>query len=180
MQDHSPPCAGYFFRRLRRCVAVAGILGGLVSIGCAPRTACTERLAETSVQPCVQVVEEFHADGAIRLRKEVIQSINGESIDHGKYTQWYPDGTREYEAQFIGGKKCGATTRWHSNGRKWIEQSYGDGVIHGISRTWDEQGRLRSEQHFDSGMPCGIWTDWDKEGRIKSQQNFHEATRSPR
>ncbi len=78
--------------------AVAVILGGLLSAGCAQHACCGDPVVEIADQPNVHVVEEFHADGALRLRKEVIRSTDGERVDHGAYVRWYSDGQKEYEA----------------------------------------------------------------------------------
>lgn len=163
-------------------VAIAALAISLwipFSTGCTEQTRRFETEPKSeSPSPEVTVVEEHAEDGSLRLRKEVVRLPSGDVVEHGSYTRYFGDGTIEYEARFVMGKKEGTTTQYHPNGAKWIEQTYHDGLIDGPSRTWDDQGRLRSEQHFKAGLPSGVWTDYHPDGSIKSQQDFSETTTS--
>jgi antitoxin component YwqK of YwqJK toxin-antitoxin module len=118
----------------------------------------------------IERVEEYWPDGGLRLRKEVLRDADGVLVDHGTYTRWYTDGSKEYQATFVHGKKHGVATRWHRNGRVWIEEHYQHGLRHGISTTWDEKGVKRKEESHVDGKPHGTWTVWDGKGRIKTQR----------
>lgn len=146
---------------------IAAVPLGLAA-GCAhgPRpTPATQPMAD------VETVQEHWPDGGLRLRREVLRDADGALVNHGTYTRWYTDGTKEYEVTFAHGKKHGVAKTWHRNGRIWTEEHYRDGLRHGTSTTWDENGVKRKEENHVNGKPQGTWTVWDGKGRIKTQRN---------
>jgi len=114
-----------------------------------------------------ETVEEDWPDGSPRLRKQVRRLPDGNAVDHGEYTRWYPNGQVEYECFFAEGKKHGVTTMWHRNGQVWTKDHHVHGVRHGVFCTWDDTGQLRKEEQYCDGLPCGTWTVWGAGGEVK-------------
>ena len=151
-----------------------------VSLGCL--AGCThgggKRLTEPRINK-VEVVEQYWADGALRLRKEVVKDSDGTFVNHGKYTRWHDNGRMAYKVSFVHGKKDGTATLWHKNGQVWTEEQYVDGQKHGPRYVWDENGTKRKEEHFFEGKPHGTWTVWNDKGRIKSEVHFEHGVPQP-
>lgn len=127
--------------------------------------------AGAAAETPVEVIEEFWEDGTPRIRSEVIRDENGETVFHGTYARWHPNGEREYEVAFDHGRKDGRAVRYHRNGRVWIEERYEMGLKVGTSRTWNEAGELVKEEQFVDGKPHGTWTVW-KKGVVRARSCF--------
>jgi len=142
-------------------------------VGCSnshPATPSTEPAGPT------QVVEEHWPNGRLKVRKELIASSKGGSVDHGTYERWYDNGQKEYEATFVHGQKDGPVTRWHKNGQKWVEEHYVAGQRHGVRSIWNDKGMKAKEEHYLHGKPHGTWMSWNSKGKVRSRQVFDEDT----
>lgn len=150
----------------------------LAAVGCTPGErkppAGTTPEAEKSERK-VQVVEEFWPDGKLRLRQEVLKAPDGALINDGRYTSWFDNGNKEYEATYVDGKLEGVATAWHRNGKRWTEEHYQHGVRHGTRLNWDEKGRLRGEEHYYEGKSDGTWTIWKPDGTVEWQGHFNRG-----
>ena len=135
----------------------------------------------TSQHPAdkTEIIEQRWANGALRLRRQVLSDPDGAPVDHGTCTWWHDNGRKEYEATYVRGRKHGTATRWHKNGQKWIEEHYARGRKQGLRCIWDQSGAKRKEEHYVKGKPHGIWMAWDKNGKIKSRQEFDPPSPRP-
>ena len=127
----------------------------------------------------VDVIEEHWPDGTLRLHREVIRQPDGTVVNHGRYTRWYPNGQKDYEATFVHGGKDGTTYQWHRNGQLWIEERYTDGKRDGLSTTWNQQGAKIKEERYAEGKPHGTWTVWNDKGKLKWQAEFDHGKPVP-
>jgi hypothetical protein len=128
--------------------------------------------------PDHETVEEHWPDGKLRLRKQVLRLEDGTTVDDGSFERWYDDGTMEYTAVFVRGKKEGTTIRYHRNGRIASRQQYHDGERHGLSENWDDQGRKVKEENWADGRPDGTWTIW-KNGEVEWTHDFEHVDPDP-
>jgi len=64
-----------------------------------------------------EIVEQRWPDGTLRERRQVLRLADGSVVGDGPFERWFPDGTKEYEARFVRGRKDGTTIRWHRNGQ---------------------------------------------------------------
>ncbi len=81
------------------------------------------------------------ADGTPKEVVRVRPNGQGGWINDGKFTLYYPDGTRQEEGYYRLGNLHGALTHWHENGRK------------------------KGESHWENGRLIGKWKMWDKNGK---------------
>jgi hypothetical protein len=121
------------------------------------------------------LVEEHWPDGQLRLQKHVLRLDDGGSVDHGTFVRWYDNGTKEYEAVFVLGRKEGTTVRFHRNGQKATRQEYSKGQRHGRSTSWNNAGVKVKEENWAEGKPHGSWTIW-KNGKLKWSQTYNHGT----
>jgi antitoxin component YwqK of YwqJK toxin-antitoxin module len=126
----------------------------------------------------VELIEDSWPNGQLRLRKYVQRQDDGTSVDHGSFERWHDNGEREYEADFIHGKKDGTTRRYHKNGQLSSEQEYANGKRDGHSISWDAAGVKVKEEHWADGQAHGTWTVW-KDGKIKWQNQFEHGKPVP-
>jgi hypothetical protein len=125
-----------------------------------------------------ETVEERWPDGTLRQRKQVLRLEDGTTVDDGPFERWHSDGTMEYKAVFVFGKKEGTTLRYHRNGRIASRQHYQDGRLDGPSVSWDDSGRKVKEENWADGQPHGTWTVW-KDGKIAWTHTFDHGDPDP-
>ena len=114
----------------------------------------------------------------------------------GAYSEWYDNGQKKFEGNFIRGLAAGKQVGWHANGKKgseafftiennnslgtvvkWNEQGikvfqkdlYG-GKLHGKEIVWYENGNIKSEANFKDDVQEGIAIFWHENGQKKSEQ----------
>ena len=135
-------------------------------------------LAGTPLLAQTTLVEEHWPNGQLRLRKHVQIQADGTSVDHGTFQRWHDNGKKEYEANFVLGKKEGTTIRYHRNGRKATQQEYLKGERHGPSASWNEAGVKVKEENWAEGKPHGTWTVW-QDGKIKWRHTYDHGVPAP-
>jgi len=90
-------------------------------------------------------------------------------VENGKWTEWYENGQKKEEAEYLNGKQNGKWTGWYENGQIGYEGEYLNGKINGKWTFWYEDGWIESEGEFLNGKRNNKWTYWYKEylNRIK-------------
>lgn len=163
--------------RVRGCWLILCVVC-MFAVGCNAVSTNDVKIASAagaSSPPGSKMQEEVAEDwpnGKPRLRKRVLHRADGTIADDGMFTRWHENGNKEYEGEFVDGKKNGRHVRYHMNGRMWNESFYVDGKRQGFSRQWDEKGSLMKEESYDQGLPHGTWTTWNSKGKIKWQGRF--------
>ncbi|QJX72095.1 MORN-repeat protein [Faustovirus] len=72
---------------------------------------------------------------------------------HGKYHEYYPDGSKKITTYYVGNQYHGTYTSWWPNGNKQIEAVYTHGKLHGIKYEYRNDGRLRKYGQYVDGLP---------------------------
>ena len=99
----------------------------------------------------------------------------------GKWTGWYENGWIWFENNYkCKGKndcswKDGKSTEWNKNGVMEFEDNYKDGEYDGISTSWYENGQKSSEVNFKKGELDGKLTYWHENGQKVSEENYKDG-----
>jgi len=125
-----------------------------------------------------EIVEQRWPDGTLRERRQVLRLADGSVVGDGPFERWFPDGTKEYEARFVRGRKDGTTIRWHRNGQVASRDAYRDGERHGASVRWNDRGERVKEEHWADGRPHGTWTIWE-DGKVAWTHTFDRGDPDP-
>jgi len=129
-------------------------------------------------RPGHEIVAQRWPDGTLRERRQVLRLADGTTVDDGPFERWYIDGTKEYEAVFVLGRKQGKTVRYHRNGRVASRDDYHDGKRNGPSVSWNEDGEKVKEEVWVDGRPHGTWTVWE-DGRVAWTHTFVRGDPDP-
>ena len=93
---------------------------------------------------------------------------------HGKYTEWYSDGSPKLSAYYYKGQINGMYTRWYSNGNIKIEARYIDGTRAGIYKEYYENGNIRLDYLYTAtGQQDGNQTEYRMNG-FKMHQRIYK------
>jgi hypothetical protein len=79
------------------------------------------------------------------------RDIYGRWVRHGILREWYPNGHKRSESDYVNGLTTGWVTRWFPNGQKAEETHYRFGVPDGRSARWTETGIFLGEELYDNG-----------------------------
>lgn len=69
----------------------------------------------------------------------------------GTWIEWYPDGEKKVEVEFLNGKLHGVKQQWYDNGQLAAREDYRAGRLHGEQQQWDKEGNLVVERTFKEG-----------------------------
>lgn len=124
-----------------------------------------------------------------------------QSID-GLYVYWYPNGQKQYEAnykegtldgvmqgwynngqmkfksQYQAGKKTGQWLEWYDNGQKKSESNYTDDARDGLWGQWHDNGQHQTNGSYSAGKIEGLWTTWDANGQKLSEGLYKNGDRT--
>jgi hypothetical protein len=148
------------------------------ALACAAAALAAPAAPPVPAAPGHDVVEQRWPDGTLRERRQVLVLPSGETIDDGPFRRWFVDGTLEYEAVFVLGKKEGTTVRYHRNGRVASRERYREGKRDGPSLSWNDSGEKVKEERWAAGLPHGTWTVWE-DGRVAWTHTFVHGDPDP-
>ena len=104
-----------------------------------------------------------------------IKDLNNSELPSRIYTEfsYYPNGQKEYAANYLNGKLDGISHHWADDGSLISESAYSHGKLHGIWKKYYENGNTRYKAHYFHGQKHGeeIW--YYENGHVKSEQSFH-------
>ena len=79
------------------------------------------------VHPCPAGTEQFGEAPPEGGKVWCRQPIRAGYRKHGKFIQWYTNGAKRYEGEYIRNRKHGKWTTYHRNGEKKAEEEYYNG-----------------------------------------------------
>jgi len=109
---------------------------------------------------------------------------------HGLYIEWYDNGSKWREGQYVNNKKEGEWKVYaHKTGLLYEYGNYKNGLKSGLWKTIDSVGDLRYEYAFQQGKYHGPFKTWDENGNpatkgeyvnnsIVSEYSYNDATNS--
>lgn len=100
-----------------------------------------------------RVLEEHFPDGRIHVRRWVVDTADGQTVNDGEMTVWHPSGQLRSRGTWQQGKKHGRFEHWHASGAS---------------------AKL---VHYDSGLADGPFFDWDDEGRLLRRETWRQGRR---
>lgn len=145
----------------------------VTSAGCASWTAShTRRVAFD--QDTVWIGQGRMVDGrkegpwvfrAQRKGPIVARGSYAQNMKTGRWTFWYPNGTKRMEGIYERGAKRGIWSVWFEQGTLKSRGLYVMGSRQGLWEAWDQAGNKRSQGWYKKGSRTGVWLRWDAQGR---------------
>jgi len=120
--------------------------------------------------------QENYPGGALRATWAARVCPNGRYLLDGALTTYYEDGTKEYEASFVGGKKTGTESfyspggvklwSWEHPGETSIWRHYWSNGLIRVESRWDNYPTPRDlpSRHFSGFFADGVTYHWDRDG----------------
>ena len=91
------------------------------------------------------------------------------------YTEftYYPNGEKEYTAEYYNGKLDGTSRHWSPDGVLISEAEYSHGKLHGTWEKYYPNENILFETHYFHGQKHGEETWYYENGKVKSEQSFY-------
>ena len=93
----------------------------------------------------------------------------------GVWRDWYDDGTKRFEGEYLKGRHIGKHSRWYLGGQLCEEKKYDDeGELHGLQLRHYLNGQLVHKHTCVHGEYVGRSQMWDRKGRVIFSGNGDE------
>jgi hypothetical protein len=103
----------------------------------------------------------FH--NKIEVRDELVYNKNSSTLFTGILVEWFSNGEKMSEANYVNGREEGLFTTWHNNGQKAYEHTRINGQLEGVMKGWHSNGMLAHETSYVNGE-AGSEKSWDENG----------------
>ncbi|HZZ26383.1 MAG TPA: toxin-antitoxin system YwqK family antitoxin [Pirellulales bacterium] len=138
--------------------------------------ASTEKKVPPPTFVGVMPYETFYPDKKVKVHRTVKRYSDDSFIDDGLYTEYYPNGQKLLEGNYIDGKKDGAWHMWWDNGQEAKVENYVAGQLDGQWTVYTPQGLKDSDVSFKAGKRDGRWVTYAADGKqLKEQTDYHEG-----
>lgn len=96
---------------------------------------------------------------------------------HGGYTEYYPNGQKRVDGQFIFGQPTGIIRNWYENGQLWEETTYNNEQNFVSEVRWYENGQMSFSCSYQNGQQIGECLRWYSSGQPMGLPNSLESRR---
>jgi antitoxin component YwqK of YwqJK toxin-antitoxin module len=108
-----------------------------------------------------------------RLSRVVKIYSDGGVENDGRYTEWYLNGKKMEEGDYVDGVRQGKWNLWHENGKLRRTENFLNGKLEGTWKQFRDDGTLESEQSYKNNLRDGKWVAYDSTGkRIDAQCDY--------
>lgn len=102
---------------------------------------------------------------------------SGTRVKQGKFTGYYPDGTKHYEGTYDQGQIHGHWIEYYPSGNKKNEGQLSNGKFEGLWSLYREDGTIEIQSTFAGGNLDGEWKEFDKSGKVIRTLNYRNDKR---
>lgn len=117
------------------------------------------------------LVEKSSQDSQMRFYAKCSKFAQ-DTIFHGLYSEWYPNGIKKYEVTYKNGKKNGRETQWDAFGYKVRETEYTSDQKDGVEIFWIGDGIRKRELQYKKGLQNGVEITYSDNG-MKIKEEFY-------
>ncbi len=93
----------------------------------------------------------------------------------GKYEEWYPNGQKLQEGEFVDDVRQGPWKLWHANGKPCKTENYLNGKLEGTWKTFNDRGLLEMVVGYHDGDRHGRWISYGPDGKTPARQEEYKA-----
>ena len=117
---------------------------------------------------------ETFADGKLRARWSGARDAAGRFVLNGEEAWYYPNGAKQYQAEWRNGLKTGIETYWRPNSTRLFEWRHREDGTSTWTQYWPN-GRKKHQSNWRDYKCQGVATSWDETGRVMAQHEFHNG-----
>lgn len=102
----------------------------------------------------LQTSESYYGDGSLWLRYTYYLDENGHPVMQGRSTEYYQNGRKKEEGDYLNNQRNGSWTAWFDTGQKSSEGGYQLDKWHGLWTYWNAAGQKTKETDYNLGWPA--------------------------
>ena len=128
------------------------------------------------------LVQDFYWPSAKKQMDPLLiakEGLNEWDIDAagatGLLVNWYENGQKKHQSNYVGGKMTGLATGWYENGQKRLEGQSTAGESTGLWTFWYENGQKSAEGAFANDQQTGNWISWYSNGQKASEGQYQDG-----
>lgn len=121
-----------------------------------------------------RVDSDKYPDGKLRYERQVARYSDDSFVADGFHREFYPNGQKFVEGQFVKGRQDGDWVYYHDNGKVQRTVHYTAGKPDGSWDVFNADGAVIAKRGFKAGKRDGTWTTYDESGK----QPLHEEVYS--
>jgi antitoxin component YwqK of YwqJK toxin-antitoxin module len=110
-----------------------------------------------------------------RARRHVTLYSDNSVVADGLYTEWYPNGQKSLEGEYVDGLKQGPWKVWYENGKLCRTENYLNGKLDGSWKIYHDDGTLKAEETYRDNNRDGRWITYDQLGKLPIDQWDYKA-----
>ena len=118
----------------------------------------------------LEPVERRNADGVVTER----YTRNADSLMHGPYEAFDPEGTLLERATYRDGELDGERTLYYPDGGVQAVETHRAGAFDGTYRAYYPDGQLELEGEYVDDVMAGVWTGYYPDGTRKETVTFRD------
>ncbi|NOK19381.1 toxin-antitoxin system YwqK family antitoxin [Corallococcus carmarthensis] len=99
----------------------------------------------------------------------------GEPVIHGAYVDYWSNGQKQSEGQFLNGFRTGHWTFWDANGVKTGETDFAAGDYHGTRVQFFANGKPKMIEQYRKGFRNGTVQELSEDGKVVRQAQFTDG-----
>ncbi|WP_375757955.1 toxin-antitoxin system YwqK family antitoxin [Corallococcus exercitus] len=99
----------------------------------------------------------------------------GEQVIHGPYVDFWANGQKQAEGQYLNGFRSGRWTFWDANGVKTGETEFVAGDYHGTRVQYFANGKPKMIEQYRKGFRNGTVQELSEDGKVIRQLQFADG-----
>lgn len=122
-------------------------------------------------------VVRSYFDEAKKMIKSEVTMKDGKR--NGPAIQYYRNGKKSIEMNYVKGERDGLSTRYFENGTIGQQTTFVKDKMHGVQKRFRENGKLLSEITFFNNQPCKGLKEYFTDGTLKTEKDFPKIVIKP-
>ncbi len=141
---------------------------------------CGEKKPGSGAEPAGKSLQRVESDRVVDLGRLIPKGLlKCDPATREPFTglavEYWPNGKKKVEVDYLDGKPHGREIRWYENGRKKSEIECREGVAHGKAVSWYGNGRKESEAQWDDGKRQGRSAWWYENGQMGEELEYRDG-----
>ena len=96
----------------------------------------------------------------------------------GTWTEWYPNGNKKSEWNYLDGKRNGTWVYSFENGETRLEENYREGKKEGVWKEYYQPGQILEQYTFSNNLKDGIVELWWEDGSKRGTDNYSKGKKN--
>ena len=158
-------------KKIFKYVVLIVIITVFISSACSrPRAHVAEYYSYLEDSTNINVSSKLHKHH--KKVPKLVYYYKGDDSTNCKEIQYYEDGSKKMEGNYVNDFRNGTWTAWYRNGQLWSQGDYKDGYAIGTRKVYYPNGKLYIVGDYEHGKRTGDWTFYDSLGTVLKKIHY--------